>query len=487
MPVQVLRHMDQHSILDRDQRSLVPGPELGPESDVPQNSANRSLQASVSAAIAAANAAAAAPSGSALGFPGDDGGRSLAEMAQSDLNATLQLLAERAQYITEASGAAIALRRDTHNDMLCRASAGSNAPELGTLLSTEFGLSGESVRTRLPLRCDNAESDPRVNREGCRQLGIASVVVLPIVSDDQVLGVFELFSGKVSAFEERDLSALQRLGEMVETAVRLARAADRAIPAEDPRQEAEPEIEVVTDISSLPSLTVQDTLPPPSPVSAAETPVAPPKPKPSPQKRLLWSAAFQNTSAGAKPPAPDRSHVPPVLRNLHKCQACGFPVSEGRSLCVDCEEKQWRGQVGVPNRKMTVPSAPAVVAAKATSEIETIDRTALPAPTASEPVAVPNTGSTNVGSTTPAEPPPLAVLSSESGSSIPAPLPADDLSTPLATPPLPGAAEPSENVSTFSFLGSGNEAPESWLSANKYIIGALLLTAASIAAVVLLR
>ncbi len=111
--------------------------------------------------------------------------------------------------------------------MLCRASSGPNAPELGALLSMEHGLSGESVRTRQALRCDDTETDPRVNREGCRQLGIASVVVMPIVSEHRVLGVFELFAGKPHAFGERDLSALQRLGEMVETAVKHAEAAQR--------------------------------------------------------------------------------------------------------------------------------------------------------------------------------------------------------------------------------------------------------------------
>ena len=178
----------------------------------------------VSAALAAAQARAAVVA--AVHFPGEDGGRSLADMAQRDLDAALQLLADRAQYITGASGAAIALRRNGRDDMLCRASVGSNAPELGALLSTEFGLSGESVRTRQLLRCDDAERDARVNREVCRQMGIASVLVMPVVNDDQVLGVFELFSGKANAFGERDLSAVQRLSEMVETAVRLAHATE---------------------------------------------------------------------------------------------------------------------------------------------------------------------------------------------------------------------------------------------------------------------
>src|SRR5579863_6266671 len=182
----------------------------------------RSPQADVAAALEAARAA-GHPLEACLRPQADDNG-TVALMARRDLDAALQLLAERAQYITGANGAAIALRRAGKNDMLCRASTGANAPELGALLSTEFGLSGESVRTRQPLRCDDAERDRKVNREVCRQLGIASVVVMPVVNDDQVLGVFELFSGKAHAFGERDLSAIQRLSQMVETAVRLARA-----------------------------------------------------------------------------------------------------------------------------------------------------------------------------------------------------------------------------------------------------------------------
>ena len=191
-----------------------------------ENNPNRTQQASVSAALAAVRAQENAAASSAVRFPAEDGGRSLAEVAQRDLDSALQLLADRAQYITGASGAAIALRRSGTNDMLCRASTGASAPELGALLSTEFGLSGESVRTRQALRCDDAERDVRVNRDVCRQMGIASVVVMPVVNDDEVLGVFELFSGKTNAFGERDVSAVQRLSEMVETAVRLARAAE---------------------------------------------------------------------------------------------------------------------------------------------------------------------------------------------------------------------------------------------------------------------
>ena len=138
-------------------------------------------------------------------------------MAEKDLDAALQLLAERAQYITGATGAAIALRDG--KEMVCRASAGGSAPEIGARLQMDSGLSGESIRTRRMLRCDDALTDERVNRESCEALGIASVVVMPMLDGGEVIGVFELFSDHARAFEERDITALERMGAMVRTAL----------------------------------------------------------------------------------------------------------------------------------------------------------------------------------------------------------------------------------------------------------------------------
>src|SRR5215471_2884654 len=318
---------------------------------------------------------------------GENAGPSLAEIAQRDLDAALQLLADRAQYITGASGAAIALLREGRKDMLCRASAGSNAPELGALLSSEFGLSGESVRTRQLLRCDDAERDARVNREVCRQLGIASVVVMPVVHDDQVLGVFELFSGKANAFGERDVSAVQRLSEMVETAVRLARVME-TLPERLSEREATVAEAVHSEVFEgqfLSDLVVEDHVAKgdsaasviQQPVTVESRAVAPvaetvsevkaaaPVAAESPKKPLFWSAALSPESDTGKPDDPDQSHVPPVLRDLKKRVACGFPISAGRTLCVECEEKKWRGQL---RQQIAARKPPAAVPAGPTSK-----------------------------------------------------------------------------------------------------------------------
>lgn len=468
--------------------------EIGREAEMAHMGADRSAQGSISAVLAAGSGMTAAPtlSPSTRYFSGDDAGYPLARMAQRDLDAALQLLAERAQYITGAGGAAIALRRGGYNDMLCRASAGSIAPEFGALLSAEFGLSGESVRTRLPLRCDDAERDTRVNREGCRQLGIASVAVMPIVSDDEVLGVFELFSGRVNAFGERDLSTLQRLGDMVETAVRLARTAHgwRAeVMGEfvDEISDAEPgiEVEVETAMPVLQAPELQAPAPnvPPrpevkeviTPADVPDTAVTEPAAteetpaKVAVRKPVLWSAAIQPAAPTAQS---DESHVPPVLRNLRKCQACGFPVSEGRTLCVDCEEKQWSGHLGVSAAKVSRLSAPAAaVAAPAFGASK-------PAAGTLESISTDKAVAEDVVSQDRRQPA-AQVQVIEKPALSPAPV------SIVLSSVLNEESESSESM--LPFLSRGVSSSESWFSANKYILGAIVAVAVVLAGIILLR
>jgi len=539
--------------------------ELHPEQALRQNSSTRPH--SVSAALTAARAEASALA-SNLRFPGEDRGHSLAEMAQRDLDAALQLLADRAQYITGASGAAIALRRDGKNDMLCRASAGSNAPELDALLSTEFGLSGESVRTRQPLRCDDAARDVRVNREVCRQMGIASVVVMPVVNDDEVLGVFELFSGKANAFGVRDVSAVQRLSEMVETAVRLAQATERLpeqlMMRETSASENEVEVleeqvlhgqdlggqdldgqvlaDVVLEDSVLEDPVLEDPVleypvpeeqkpvaqvaaqvaaednreaPTPEPLKAeppvpaaslgqalsqdapehrapavAETAPAAATAEAAPSKKpLFWSAALNPDAA--KPEETDQSHVPPVLRSLRKCEACGFPISAGRVLCVECEEKKWRGQLKAPKAapRQTAAPAPGVptvpVAAVTKPEVRAFAAAAqsvaavTPMPAgqrASAPVVA--------SSATMAAPP--AAKESKVGAAQPVAAPMVP-SAPIVAKAIQPAAPTSGDPFPEFVLSAGLLPSQSWLARNKYILGVLLAVGIAVAAVFLLR
>jgi len=134
-----------------------------------------------------------------------------------DLDQALQLLAQRAQTFTRASGAAIALTEGS--SMICRASAGEDAPGVGARFSVGSGFSGECVRTGQLLRCDDSEADPLVDRESCRGLGIRAMIAVPVRWEDAVIGLLEVFSPEAYAFSINDPVVLKRLAGIVSTAV----------------------------------------------------------------------------------------------------------------------------------------------------------------------------------------------------------------------------------------------------------------------------
>ena len=255
------------------------------------------------------------PPGAANDF--SNGARVLAE---TELDSALQLLVERAQYITGATGTALALPQG--DEMVCRASAGSSAPAVGARLQVRSGLTGESILRRQLLRCDNAEADPRVNLEACRALGIASIVVLPLLRrNGEVRGLFELFSDHPYAFEERDLVALERMAGLTSTALDLAEQRQNSAPA-------------AAAIPLKPADTVPRTIPGSSPGGILSNPELAPASVVSAELPAISPPSSEAPSLTAVPVP-----VPEAMLRVQKCAACGFPVSEGRTLCLDCEKK----------------------------------------------------------------------------------------------------------------------------------------------------
>ncbi len=242
---------------------------------------------------------------------------------QSELQAALQLLVERAQYITGSTGATLALPEGS--EMVCRASVGASAPPVGARLQVRSGLTGESISRRQLLRCDNAENDPRVNLETCREMGIASIVVMPLVRrNGEVRGLFELFSDHAYAFEERDLSALERMADLTLTALDLAESR----PPDNRPKDGTARVPALQRPDAAPAVTAIPASTPPS--DRAKIPS---------DGIAAVSNAFK-----AEPPAEEEAAVPQAvpeaMRKVQKCSSCGFPVSEGRTICLDCEKKQ---------------------------------------------------------------------------------------------------------------------------------------------------
>jgi putative methionine-R-sulfoxide reductase with GAF domain len=136
-----------------------------------------------------------------------------AEPSAGELEAALQTLVQKAQYTSNATGAALALRQGA--DMVCRAASGNSAPDRGARLQIKTGLTAECLRKGELLRCDNVMQDSRVDMESCRRLGIESIIVAPIRQGRTVVGVLELFSAHAYSFQERDVETVKASGEEI--------------------------------------------------------------------------------------------------------------------------------------------------------------------------------------------------------------------------------------------------------------------------------
>jgi hypothetical protein len=209
----------------------------------------------------------------------------LIQTASLEFLSTLQLLIQRAQFLTGATGVAIALQES--NQLTYCVSVGVFAHETGTLVDTSRNVIAECIATRRPSSSSGAS--------GNHDTAIAAV---PVIRQDKLAGILELTADR-DCFSDEDILTVTRLVEMVKTALDHMEAAEQAGTRifEDRPLEKEAE---------------------PPPTSAPVT---------SPNPRQMYS-----------PPSKVSSPPPPAASTVRTCQSCGFPVSEGRNLCLDCEQ-----------------------------------------------------------------------------------------------------------------------------------------------------
>jgi GAF domain-containing protein len=131
-----------------------------------------------------------------------------------DFHATLDLIVGRMILATGAGGAALALKQG--DEMPCGTSIGCPAPQIGTCIIG--GASGKCARMGLLIRSDDTQADPRVNIAVCKELGIRSMILLPLVRNpDSVIGVLGVFSSQANAFDSDDVEIVSELGRLLVT------------------------------------------------------------------------------------------------------------------------------------------------------------------------------------------------------------------------------------------------------------------------------
>jgi TonB family protein len=200
----------------------------------------------------------------------------------------LAVIAQRAQAFTNASGTAIALSEGNADEIICRARSGASAPDVGTSLRVEGSFTGLCIQSGKELRCDDAETDTRVDTAAIRALGIRSMVVTPIKEDNRVVGVLAVFAPTAHAFTITHVAVLKTMADQISLLLQKERKAKE---------------EGVQPEAARPPAPV--TMP--KPVASAPAPMQPPpvviKPAASPSTRASFPVVSKVEPIKASPVA----------------------------------------------------------------------------------------------------------------------------------------------------------------------------------------
>jgi TonB family protein len=151
----------------------------------------------------------------------------------------LAVVAQRAQAFTNASGVAIALSEGNGDEIVCRARSGASAPDVGTTLRMEGTFTGLCIQSGKELRCDDCETDTRVDNTAIRALGIRSMVVAPIREENRVVGVLAAFAPTPHAFTITHVAVLKTMADQISAVLQKERRArEEDAQGDDPRPAA---------------------------------------------------------------------------------------------------------------------------------------------------------------------------------------------------------------------------------------------------------
>jgi len=172
----------------------------------------------------------------------------------------LAVVAQRAQAFTNASGVAIALSEGNADEIVCRARSGASAPDVGASLRVDGTFTGLCIQTGKELRCDDCETDTRVDTAAIRALGIRSMVVTPIRDENKVVGVLAAFAPTPHAFTITHVAVLKTMADQISALLQKERRT----------RDENPQAEVSRPAPAAPVITAKPV------VGASSAPPAPP-------------------------------------------------------------------------------------------------------------------------------------------------------------------------------------------------------------------
>jgi EAL domain-containing protein (putative c-di-GMP-specific phosphodiesterase class I) len=129
-----------------------------------------------------------------------------------------RVLAEALVLVPSAEGAVIELC-NKRAALVITAATGNLADSVGSVLSVANSLSGLAIQSGFTQRCHDATSDPRVDTKLASELGILSMICVPLRWGEEQVGVLNVTSSEACAFAPADEASLAGLAPFVSTVI----------------------------------------------------------------------------------------------------------------------------------------------------------------------------------------------------------------------------------------------------------------------------
>lgn len=143
-----------------------------------------------------------------------------------DLDVLLSRIVAAAASVTDSTAASILLYDESKNELYFQSSTNLDTPLMrGLAVPVEGSIAGTIVTTRQPIIVQDTRDDPRHFREigKSTQFETRSLLGVPLVAKDKVVGVLESLNKREGLFTEEDQELLAALGSQAAIAIENAR------------------------------------------------------------------------------------------------------------------------------------------------------------------------------------------------------------------------------------------------------------------------
>lgn len=135
----------------------------------------------------------------------------------TNLGNIMDLVTMRTQSITDCDGACIELLEG--DEFVYSAAAGTAESFLGLRLPVSNSLSGTCIKEATPLISNDIMIDNRVNKETCREIGLQSMIVVPLIFKEEAVGVLKVLSRNKNHFNDEHIFILSLISDLIAAAI----------------------------------------------------------------------------------------------------------------------------------------------------------------------------------------------------------------------------------------------------------------------------